>query len=71
MPKQAPRAVKLPNGGTYNPDNFNEGEPASAARLDRVVRSVMSVPRAEILKRDAAWQKGRKKVNAKRARAAR
>lgn len=43
--------------------------PQTAQRLDGMVRHVLSVPRDEILRREKAWQKGRKKIVAKRRKA--
>lgn len=48
--------------------DYDSGPPA-AQRLDTTLRHVLGVPRDELLRREKAWQKGRKKIVAKRARA--
>jgi hypothetical protein len=59
--------VKLPDGGEIIPEHFHEGQEATR-RFDQVVRTVLSVPRAEIERRHKEWEQRRPKVKRRKAR---
>jgi hypothetical protein len=65
MPKLVPEGVKLPEGGEIVPEHFHEG-PEATRMFQRGVRTVLSVDREELKRREDAWKKLQAKKKRKR-----